>query len=207
MRRTDFEGDPDELAAVLDMARDGQLGIVDAAGWPRVVPVNFAWMDGAIYFHGATEGEKYTLLKAMPKVCFSAYAAYSYVPSYWRSQSYACPASIYYKSAHIRGTGSVVENMEEKARGAQALMEKHQPEGGHVKIQAGDPLYAKALVETAVFKIEPVEITMKSKFGQNLPEEARRGLIEKLEQRGGEIDKKTAEEMRRTFEKGGAVDS
>jgi len=58
MRRIDYGGNPEDLDDILAKTWVGQLGITDPAGYPRVVPVNFAWYNGAVYFHGASAGEK-----------------------------------------------------------------------------------------------------------------------------------------------------
>jgi nitroimidazol reductase NimA-like FMN-containing flavoprotein (pyridoxamine 5'-phosphate oxidase superfamily) len=73
------------------------------------------------------EGEKYDLLHQQSKVTFSVYQAFSYIPSYFISDL-ACQATIFFKSAHIRGIGSIVEDLEEKKYIVIELMKKHQPE-------------------------------------------------------------------------------
>jgi len=199
MRKTVFEGVPAEADEIFAKTFAGQLGIVDENGWPRVVPLNFVYHGGFIYFHGALEGEKFSLFTARPKVCFSAYAEYSYIPSYWRSPNFACPASVYYKSAHVRGIGSIVEDINEKAVATQKLMEKIQPDGGYTPVTADSPVYKKALDEVAIFKIAPEEITVKVKLGQNLPDVVRRSIVDKLRERGSAVDLETVSEIERNL--------
>ena len=81
-------------------------------------------------------------------------------------------------------------------------MEKYQPEGGFKKITPDDKMYTNLLSRTAVTGIKPENVTAKIKVGQNYPEERRRALIEKLEERGHEIDLATAETIRETFNEG-----
>ncbi|ATO48012.1 pyridoxamine 5'-phosphate oxidase family protein [Brevibacillus laterosporus] len=38
---------------------------------PYVIPVNFVWTNGCIYFHGSMEGRKNTLMAKNPRVCFT----------------------------------------------------------------------------------------------------------------------------------------
>lgn len=195
MRRNDFSGMPDDAAAIMAAVETGELGIMDPEGFPRVVPINFVWHEGAVWFHGAVEGEKYALLKTGPKVTFMAYLQYSYVPSHWRSPVYACPASIFYKSVYIKGRGTVVDDLPAAADALQALMEKYQPDGGFTKISRGEPIYAKAFKETALFRVEPQSVEVKSKFGQNLVPDVRQMIISKLKERGAPLDMATAREM------------
>jgi len=201
MRRKDFTGAGEDTGTVLSSAPIGYLGIVDDSGYPRVAPLNFVWHAGKIYFHGAADGEKFSYFAAGPqKAAFSADIPYSSIPSYWISEKYACPATIFFKSVHIKGMGDVVRDAREKASALQKLMEKYQPEGGHAPIAPDDPLYQKPLAETAVFRIDPEFVAVKSKFAQNRPPEVRRDIIARLEVRNEGMDKKTAEEIRKTLE-------
>ena len=59
IRRKEYAEDRTEvIEEIVDQVRFGQLGLLDAEGWPIVRPMNFARVDGAVYFHGAREGEK-----------------------------------------------------------------------------------------------------------------------------------------------------
>lgn len=200
MRRADFQiSNPEALTWIMSHGKIGHLGIIDAEGYPRIVPLNFVWLDGAVYFHGALDGEKFEIFKTNPKVTFSVDIPYSLIPSYWTSKDYACPASIYYKSAHIRGAGTFVEDIAEKAKALQTMMEKDQPEGGYKPITVDEPLYQGPLKKTAIFKIVPLQVDVKVKFGQNLNPTARQNLIAKLEERNEGMDRETAEEIRKTL--------
>lgn len=199
MRRKEFEGDSSGADEILDGAEVGHLGLMDAEGWPRIIPVNFARDGGAIYFHGAGEGEKYTLLRNGARVTFLAYLPLSIIPSYWRSKDYACPATAFYKSVHIRGVCSLVESAQGKAIALNMIMEKYQPEGGYSKVSADDAMYAKALEETVIFRVETERASVKGKLGQNLPPETRRQIISKLLERDAGPDRITAGEMEKTL--------
>jgi nitroimidazol reductase NimA-like FMN-containing flavoprotein (pyridoxamine 5'-phosphate oxidase superfamily) len=175
-------------------ARVGHIGIITPDGYPRVVPVNFVNIGDRIYIHGADTGEKFEAFWTNQKVTFEIDLPYSLIPSYWRSDTYACPASQYYKSVLIQGTGAVVTDLTQKAGALQALMDKHQPEGGFTPITAEEPLYRKAIDEVAILRIDPDRM---EKFGEHLPPETRRRIIEKLRERGGKIDLATADEIER----------
>lgn len=173
----------------------GYLGIMTPDQYPRVVPVNFVTIGDRVYFHGAQSGEKHDAFARGQKVTFCIAIPYAVIPSYWRSTDYACPATQFFKSILIRGHGVIVHDPDEKAAALQALMEKHQPDIGFRPIDASDPLYAKALDEVAVFRIDPERIDIRSKFGENLSRETRLVLIEKLKERNEGLDPETAMEM------------
>lgn len=201
MRRQEFmKEDEHELAAIAQRCAVGYLGVHDAEGYPRVVPLNFVLKNRCIYFHGAQEGEKFDVLRNHPKATFSIVELYSMIPSYWLAKNYACPATVFFKSIYFRGTACLVHGLTEKAMALQALMEKHQPEGKYRPIAADDQMYLKPLQEVSVFKIIPIRIDAKFKFGQNYNEKTRQQLIENLEERNLGMDGLTAAEIRRTLQ-------
>jgi uncharacterized protein len=186
-----------EMERFLAEMGHGYLGAVRPDGWPVVVPLNFVYVDGRVYFHGAAEGEKMESLVADGRVTFTVADGFSIVPSYFRDPKLACPATQYYKCVMIRGRARVVEDAVEKAAALQAMMEKLQPEGGHEPIAADNPIYRKSLRSTAVVAVEVEEMTAKFKFGQNLPAAKRDAVAERLSARGCPMDHATVDAMRR----------
>ncbi len=87
----------------------------------------------------------------------------------------------------------------EKTASLQALMEKHQPEGRFTQLTPEEPLYKKVIAETGIYRIDPEQITVKTSFGQNMTERLRNKIITLSEERGSELDLKTAEEVRKTL--------
>ena len=163
-----------DLELLSELSRSNQIGhlaIVSRDGYPRTMQVNFVLVGDRIYFHGAPDGEKAEALARGDRVTFCVYTALAATPSYWRSANYACPASQYFRTALVRGRGGIVRDPREKTAALQALMEKHQPEGGFERI------------DTRV------------KLGQNLSEATRRTVIEKLVKRDGPGDAETARLM------------
>lgn len=70
MRRQEKEiTDVVELQDILKQGRVCRVGMTDG-DVPYVVPLNFGYHDGKLYFHSATEGSKIELLKVNPRVCF-----------------------------------------------------------------------------------------------------------------------------------------
>jgi nitroimidazol reductase NimA-like FMN-containing flavoprotein (pyridoxamine 5'-phosphate oxidase superfamily) len=198
MRRADYEmTDRDEMERLLATADHGYMGVVTPDGWPAVVPLNFVYADGHVYFHGASEGEKMASLARESRVTFTVAEGFSIVPSYFRDPRLACPATQYYKCVMIRGRARAVDDEAEKARALQAMMEKLQPEGGHEPIAVGSALYRKSLRTTAVVAIEVERMTGKFKFGQNLPTSVRERVAGRLDERGCPVDHATADAMRR----------
>ncbi len=201
MRRAEFASTDEALfREITTEVLVGYLSVVTAAGGaPRAIAVNFVAVGHDIYFHGALGGEKYELLRSDPPAGFTVVKEYSYIPSHWSAPRYACPATQFFKSLEIKGTCGSVNDPIEKARALQALMEKHQPEGGFDPIDAAVPQYAKALEQVGVFRVACASWTGKVKFSQNEPEKLRRFLVEKLRARGGAMDEATALEIEKSF--------
>ncbi len=185
------------IEEVLSECEYGVLSLVDG-GEPYGVAVNFVYFDGALYFHGAREGRKVEAMRENPKVSFLAVRPLAYIPSYFSDTVSACPATQYFASVHLRGTVSEVAEESEKSRILNALMEKMQPEGGYESISAEHPIYTKMIEKTGVFKIVPDSFSCKLKAGQNLTEEKRASVIERLHKRGGTHDNATVESMQKT---------
>lgn len=198
MRRSEFlSSDLSEFEEITGRAHTGYLGIMDYRGFPRIVPLNFVALDGDIYMHGAQEGEKYELMSSRPKASFSVDLPYALIPSYFTSKKSAVPTSYFFKSIHIRGNGSVIEDISLKAKALQAMMEKYQPEGRYTKITPENKIYKGALKEVAVFKVENQECTIKLKFGQNMNIKQINQVIAGLEERGLPADFETIEMIRK----------
>jgi nitroimidazol reductase NimA-like FMN-containing flavoprotein (pyridoxamine 5'-phosphate oxidase superfamily) len=201
MRRKEFEIDSytnrEELEAFLKEMSFGFLGTVDENGHPAVTPLNYVYVNGAVYFHGSRAGEKMRSIAANPRVTFAVAREYAIIPSYFSDPLMACPATAYFKSVRIDGAARTVDDLHEKAEALEALMRKLQPEGGYKPIDAGDPDYIPRLKGVAIVRIDAERVSGKFKFGQNLEESSRQALTEKLAERGLPLDAETAELMRR----------
>jgi len=76
------------------------------------------------------------------------------------------------------------ESPEERAAVLQRLMEKLQPEGGHLPIAADDPVYGQELKALLIFRLRPERIDGKAKLAQNRSAEERLQICERLWARG-----------------------
>ena len=59
----------EEMQKILEEEEVGCL-CMSVGDEPYAVPVSYAWLDGRIVFHCATEGRKLDVLKQNPRVCF-----------------------------------------------------------------------------------------------------------------------------------------
>jgi nitroimidazol reductase NimA-like FMN-containing flavoprotein (pyridoxamine 5'-phosphate oxidase superfamily) len=197
MRRSEFEvSEAAQCEQFLNERHDGVLTFCGEDGWPKAVPLNYAYHQGNVYFHGSKKGEKMSGLAADPRAEFVVYQAHAFIPSYFSDPYLACPATVFFRSVRLRGTVDQVESAEEKALALSVLLAKMQPEGGHAPIDAGDPKYVSSLRGVAVLRLAVSEMTGKFKFGQNLSGKKRSQVIDSLERRGLPSDPETIERMR-----------
>ena len=121
LRRADKEiTDTWEVEAVLREAEVGRLG-TSSDGQPYVVPVNFAYRDGKIYFHGAGEGKKLREIAANPRVCFEVDTAEK-MPA-----ESPCDYSYRYRSVIASGEARLLQSAEERADALRVIVEKYAP--------------------------------------------------------------------------------
>ena len=148
MRRAEREiRDPGELEDVIRRAEVCRLGMVDG-GEPYIVPMNFGYRDGHLYFHCAREGRKLDVLRANPRVCFELEAGVRTV----RGET-ACQWSTAYESIIGWGTAMVLLDEEGVRKGLEVLME-HYFEG----LYAFDP---RSVSVTAIIRVDVERMTGK----------------------------------------------
>jgi len=146
MRRRDREiTDAEKLKEILKKSTVCHLGLADG-GEPYVVPVNFGYDNGCIYFHSAQSGHKIDLLKKNPRVCFEVDTDLQIL----KTEKNNCQVN--YRSLIGRGKAVFLENAEEKARALKVIM--RQCAGFEYDI----PSY---LDRTAVVRIEIESLTGK----------------------------------------------
>lgn len=120
MRRTDKEiANRTETEAILASAPLLYLGLRDDVS-TYVVPVNFAFADGKIYFHSAPAGRKIDLMRDHPEVSFTAVAEYSL-----RTGAKACDFGTDYRSVMGTGIAGIITDPDLKKTALDHLMRRY----------------------------------------------------------------------------------
>lgn len=107
----------EETIALLNRGTSGVLAVMDGE-YPYAVPVNYAYTDGKIIFHGAKKGKKIEALKNNPKVSFCVIDQDRIVPEEYTS---------YFRSAIAFGTVRILSDENEKREALDILAEKFRP--------------------------------------------------------------------------------
>lgn len=155
--------DEAKIERFLKEAQIGYLGL-SLDDRPYVVPMNYAWRNGAIYVHGAEDGKRAHYLRANPRVCFTVSESFGTMTS-------PVPAhtDTAYMSVLIDGTATFVTDGDEATEAMQAMLDKYVP--GFF-----DQPLARSHVEkyrsslggrTAIMRIDPVALSAK----ENAPKE------------------------------------
>lgn len=142
--------DREEIEDIIGRAAVGRLGLV-ADGEPYVVPLNFAYQGGRIYFHTGLEGRKLEMIQKNPRVCFEVDEQIEVVIS-----EQACLSTAHYCSVIAWGTARLLDGTEDKMKALELLVAKY----------AGDtecePLPEHALSIVNVCEIEIDTMTAKA---------------------------------------------
>jgi len=169
----------EKIKEFLDAEHVGRIASIDETGYPQIIPMNFVFLNDAIYLHSHTRGEKLDNIKRNDKVGFEVDRELEFLPSYFEDPKDASLADTLYISVVIKGSASIIEEKNEKALALNGLMKKYQPEGGY------EPLTPEMDVidEVAIIKVIPDSIRGKYKIGQNLRKGERADLAKKIFER------------------------
>ncbi len=169
----------EKIAQFLNSEHVGRIASIDENGFPQVIPMNFVFLNDAIYMHSHTKGEKLDNIRKNSKVGFEVDRELEFLPSYFEDPKDASLADTLYISVIIKGNGLIIEDRSEKTVALNALMQKYQPEGKY------EPLTSQMQVvdEVAIIKVIPNSITGKYKIGQNLRPEDRIELAKRIFER------------------------
>ena len=141
----------EKIKEFLDQEHVGRISSIDKKGFPQIIPMNFVFLNDAIYMHSHTKGEKIDNIMKNQKVGFEVDRELEFLPSYFEDPNDASLADTLYISVVIKGTGKIIENKEEKTLALNGLMEKYQPEGFYEPInpqmQVLDEVSIKKLME------------------------------------------------------------
>lgn len=113
--------DMDKIEAFLRRVRIGHLGMADGP-YPYVVPLNFVWMEGKLYFHGASGGRRNEVMAANPEVCFTVCEEYGTI-----TDPVPAKTDTAYMSVILFGRAQPVEELDEATQLLQEMIHKYVP--------------------------------------------------------------------------------
>ena len=169
----------------------GRVSSIDRDGFPQIIPMNFVFLNNAIYMHSHVKGEKLDNILRNNKVGFEADRELEFLPSYFEDPRNAALADTLYVSVVIKGLAFFVSDKEEKTLALNGLMKKYQPEGRY------DPMRSdmRVLDAVSVIKIIPNTLHGKYKIGQHMKSEDRMNLAQKIFEKNSPTSTETLKTM------------
>ena len=181
----------ERIIQFLNNENTGRISSIDKDGFPQIIPMNFVFLNNAVYMHSHIKGEKIENIKRNSKVGFEVDKNLEFLPSYFSDPEDASLADTLYISVVIKGDAILVEDKEEKVLALNGLMEKYQPEGQYEPMRED----MDVLDATAVIKIMPKEMKGKYKIGQNMSKDEKIELAQKIKNRNSQTSRDTLEIM------------
>ena len=181
----------ERIIEFLRSQQTGRISSIDENGYPQIIPMNFVFINDAVYMHSHIRGEKLDNIRRNKKVGFEVDKSLEFLPSYFSDPTDASLADTLYISVVIKGNGSIVSDKEEKTTALNGLIKKYQPEGGYEPIKPE----MEVLKEVEVIKIVPESLKGKYKIGQNMDMKSRIDLARQILKRNSPTAKETLDIM------------
>ena len=125
MRRQEREiRDEAEIQEILEKGFVCRLGLYDGQ-YPYVVPLNYGYRNGSMYFHCAREGKKTDILKKNGRVCIEVDIDFRVV----RGET-PCRWTAKYRSVIGFGRARIIDDEREKKAGLDVIMAHYGGQGG-----------------------------------------------------------------------------
>ncbi len=112
----------EKIKEFLNKEHVGRIASIDENGYPQIIPMNFVFLDDAIYMHSHTKGEKLENVTRNEKVGFEVDKELEFLPSYFEDPKDASLADTLYISVVIKGKGEIVKDKKEKTNALNGLL-------------------------------------------------------------------------------------
>ena len=189
MRKKKYEiTDTEVLSKFLSDSTVGRFASNGLDGYPYVIPVNYVYHNGAIYFHTGLKGQKIDNIICDPRVSFVVDQPHSYLDTSFNEDAPPCHVTQYYRSVVIKGKAEIVDSEQEKLDALNALMASHEGVSNYSKIVKE----MKGVGICAVVKITVESISGKFNLAQSKSDEEKKKIVDFLRLRNDETDRKTA---------------
>lgn len=128
----------------------GRLGTFNSE-YPYIIPLNYGYRKGKIYFHSYKDGKKIRNITRNQKVCFEVDVGQK------MEADKPCDFSYRYRSVIAYGNAKIITNEEEKLSALKVIVEKYSPGMGRIL----DKSIIKKYPNLCVVEIDIKEMTGK----------------------------------------------
>ncbi len=108
-----------QIEQIMEKCEVCNLAMVDSENMPYVVPMNFGYKDGVVYFHGDQHGRKMDILRANPNVAISFSTDHELAV---QNEDVACSYSMKYRSVFAKGQVFFIEDYDAKIEALNIIM-------------------------------------------------------------------------------------
>ena len=140
MRRQDLALSAEESLTLVDQVQFAVLSLVDEAGRPYGVPLDYVRRGMAIYFHGAREGRKVRAMQQNPWGCAVIIGENEIIPE---------KLGRHYKTVIVEGKIELIDDPDEKRRVMTWVVERKSPD----YMDRGQKVIEKMLDRVLVYKM------------------------------------------------------
>jgi len=149
MRKVDKEiKDKNMIKSILEEALVCRIALCDDNS-PYIIPMNFGYKDNYLYLHSAPEGRKIEILRKNNNICFEVDLKTELVTS-----ENACKWGMKYLSVVGFGKAQIVNDIEEKKKALNIIMNKHSNESSFEYLEA-------AIKNVVIIKVRITELAGK----------------------------------------------
>ncbi len=135
----------DEMEKMLKEEEIGYLG-VSLDGKPYVVPLNYSYANGKIFFHCSFKGKKLDYMRKNPLVCFTV----AWQPGRVREHAGGNPCHVDSDSVICYGKARVMEDVDEREVALNLFNRRFKPEAADVPLER---VRDCCVVEIAVYEM------------------------------------------------------
>ncbi len=171
---------------------------------PVVVPTQFVLEGETVWLHLVRANPVFAALAENPRVVLSVADDWAFIPSSWKVIGDEDPAlgipTTYYGAVQLVGTATVHD--ERTAPGSVAAILRRQLATFQPDVDVADPgeAHTAKLLAILGISIAVEQVSAKFKYGGNVDEPHRRGVVEHLAQRGSQGDDAAADHVVRRLE-------
>ena len=127
MEEQGFIESREEMEKFLREEEIGYLGL-SLDGNPYVVPLNYHYGDGKIFFHCGFRGKKFDYMKSNPQVCFTV----ARQPGWVREHAGGDPCHVDSDSVICYGKARVLEDIDERKIALNAFNRRFRPDAANI---------------------------------------------------------------------------
>ena len=129
MSKRNFLESRREMETLLHEETIGYLSL-SSGNDPYIVPLNYAYVDGKVLFHCATEGKKLDFIKSNPRVCFTVARQFGEVRRHAGNLCHVDSDSVI-----CHGRARIIEDLEERRQVLNTFQRSFQPDAEEISLK------------------------------------------------------------------------